>query len=187
RQGILLYNNAYADFAGQRHPEIFGMPALEAWPEIADFNRANIERGLKGESWALHGQELVLNRHGAPESGWMDLHYSPVVGDDGKPLGTLCIVHETTDRYLAESALARSEERLTLAISGSNLVGTWDWNVLTNIVTSDDRFAKLFGLDPLRAGLGLPIEDFLAAIHPEDIERDNTELRHSLETGAPYH
>src|SRR5690606_3520632 len=76
RQGILLYNNAYADFAGQRQPEIFGMPALEAWPEIADFNRENIERGLKGESWALHGQELVLNRHGAPESGWMDLHYS---------------------------------------------------------------------------------------------------------------
>src|SRR5215217_381918 len=50
-EGTLIYNDAYARFAGQRHPAIFGMPALEAWPEIADFNRGNIERGLRGEAW----------------------------------------------------------------------------------------------------------------------------------------
>src|SRR5688572_14761135 len=33
--GILIYNDAYADFAGSRHPQIFGLPATEAWPEIA--------------------------------------------------------------------------------------------------------------------------------------------------------
>src|SRR4051812_34039855 len=37
RDGILIYNTGYAVFAGNRHPEIFGMPALQAWPEIADF------------------------------------------------------------------------------------------------------------------------------------------------------
>lgn len=184
--GILIYNNAYALFAGNRHPQIFGMPALEAWPEIADFNRDNIERGLRSESWVLRDQELVLNRHGQLESGWMDLHYSPIVGDDGLSMGTLCVVYETTERVLAEKALARSEERLSLALSGSSLVGTWDWNVQDNIVTSDDKFASMFNLDPLRAGLGVPIEEFLNAIHPEDVVRVREEIDASLQSGAPY-
>ncbi|MGB3336804.1 MAG: PAS domain-containing protein [Devosia sp.] len=184
-RGILIYNNAYADFAGDRHPAIFGMPALEAWPEIADFNRANIERGLQRESWALRDQELVLNRHGQLESGWMDLHYSPVVGDDGQSMGTLCMVQETTDRVLAEKALARSEERLSLALDGSGLVGTWDWNVPDNIVTADDKFAQMYGLDPLRAGLGVPIEEFLAAIHADDRQRVEQQINAALQDGSP--
>lgn len=185
-QGILIYNNAYADFAGNRHPEIFGMPALDAWPEIADFNRANIERGLQHESWSLRDQELILNRHGQLESGWMDLHYSPIVGVDGQSMGTLCIVHETTDRVLAEKALARSEERLSLALDGSGLVGTWDWDIANDVVTADDRFAALYNLDPLRAGLGVPIAEFLSAIHPDDADRVNAEIEVALRDGTAF-
>src|SRR5215217_6640845 len=69
--GILVYNNAYASFAGGRHPAIFGQPATDAWPEIADFNRDKIAMGLRGESLILRDQELALNRHGQLESGWM--------------------------------------------------------------------------------------------------------------------
>lgn len=98
--GILIYNQAYAEFAGNRHPAIFGQPAVEAWPEIAEFNRHKIEMGLRGESLILRDQELVLNRHGRLESGWMNLHYSPVLDETGIPMGTLCIVHETTGRVL---------------------------------------------------------------------------------------
>lgn len=184
--GLLLYNDAYARFAGNKHPDIFGIPAALAWPEIADFNRDNIERGLRGESWALRDQELVLDRHGQLESGWMDLHYSPIVGDDGQPMGTLCIVHETTDRVITERALARSEERMSMAIHGTNLIGTWDWDVTNNSVTADARFAELYNLDPLQAGLGLPIESFLAAIHPDDAERVGQEINEALAIGSFY-
>ncbi|HTM77574.1 MAG TPA: PAS domain-containing protein, partial [Devosia sp.] len=168
REGVLLYNDAYADFAGNRHPAIFGRPAEQAWPEIAEFNRDKIEMGFRGQAVTLRNEELVLDRHGQLESGWMDLHYSPILGDDGSPIGTICMVHETTDRVLAERALARSEERLSLALNGSNIVGTWDWDVLDNIVTADDRFAQMFGIDPMHAGLGVGVEQFIAAIHPDD-------------------
>jgi len=183
-EGILIYNNAYALFAGGRHPEIFGMPALDAWPEIADFNSHKIAMGLRGESLILRDQELVLNRHGQLESGWMDLHYSPLLNEDGTPLGTLCIVHETTERVMAEKALARSEERLSLALSGSSLVGTWDWDVIDNVVTSDDKFAAMYNLDPLRAGLGVPIEEFLQAIHSEDAARVGADIEKALAEGS---
>lgn len=101
--GILVYNNAYADFAGARHPAIFGRPAAQAWPEIADFNRHKIALGLAGESLTLRDQELALNRHGQLESAWLDLHYSPVLDEAGVPLGTLCVLVETTSRTLARA------------------------------------------------------------------------------------
>ncbi|WP_449396430.1 PAS domain-containing protein [Devosia riboflavina] len=186
QEGILIYNDAYARFAGQRHPAIFGMPAEEAWPEIAEFNSLNIERGLNGESWLLRDQELVLNRHGQLESGWMDLHYSPIMGDDGLSMGALCIVHETTDRILTESALARSEERLTLALSSSALVGTWDWDVINNIVTADDQFARLYNIDSQIAGLGAPLEQYLLAIEHEDLPRVSAELQQAIADGSEF-
>ena len=184
--GILIYNTAYAEFAGDRHPAIFGLPAVEAWPEIADFNREKIAMGLRGESLTLRDQELVLNRHGQLESGWMDINYSPILGKDGVSLGTVCMVHEITDRKLAEQALSRSEERLSLALSGSELVGTWDWEVPLNRVTADDTFARLYNIDPLRAGLGVEIEQFLAAIHPDDVATVTAQIDQALLTGDDY-
>ena len=111
--GILVYNKAYAEFAGNRHPAIFGLPADQAWPEIADFNRHKVEMGLRGESLILRDQELVLNRHGQFEPGWMDLHYSPILDEAGTSMGTLCIVHETTSRVM----MARERELVAQELS----------------------------------------------------------------------
>ena len=46
--GIMLYNDAYGAFAGNRHPAILGMPVLEAWPEAADFNSHVMAVGMAG-------------------------------------------------------------------------------------------------------------------------------------------
>src|SRR5690606_33753323 len=150
-------NHPYAGFAGGRHPDIFGKSFADAWPEIAEFNRHKLELGLAGDALTLRDQELVLNRHGQPETIWLDVHYSPILDESGVSLGTLCIVHDITDRRLTEQALARSEERLSLALSGSDLVGTWDWDVTTNRVAADDRTARIYNIDPLHAGLGVPV------------------------------
>ncbi|WP_108395808.1 PAS domain-containing protein [Devosia submarina] len=183
-EGILVYNQAYADFVGTRHPEIFGMPAVQAWPEAAAFNHDKIERGLAGLSTSLPAAEMTLNLNGQPETFWLELHYSPVMGDDGLPLGSLAILHDITDRMMAEKALARSEERLSLALNGSTLVGTWDWDVSGDVVTADDKFAQMYNLDPLRAGLGVPVSDFVRAIHPDDAGRVNKEIEEALQTGG---
>ncbi|WP_172122796.1 MULTISPECIES: PAS domain-containing protein [unclassified Devosia] len=185
-QGILIYNNAYAVFAGERHPHIFGLPAEQAWPEIAEFNRHKIDLGLRGETLHLEEQELLLNRNGTPEAVWLDLHYSPVLAEDGTPLAVLCIVQETTTRVLAERAVARSEERLSLALNSSTLVGTWDWDIVANSVTADEKFATMYNLDAATAKTGIALEGFMQAIHPEDVERVGVEIRAALADGSPF-
>ena len=100
--GVMIYNDAYARFAGQRHPRLFGSPVHEGWPEVADFNRRVLEVCLGGDTLSFHDEHFVLNRHGAPEDVWLDLHYSPIRDEAGNPVGVLAVVVETTDRVRAE-------------------------------------------------------------------------------------
>ena len=48
-------------------------------------------------------------RHGAPEPVWMNLDYSPVLDESGRPGGVIAIVVETTAKVKAERALRESE------------------------------------------------------------------------------
>jgi PAS domain S-box-containing protein len=185
RDGVLIYNAGYAEFAGDRHPGVFGQPVLEAWPEIAEFNAGNMRRGFAGESWYLPDQELILNRTGSLQSAWMNLNYSPVLDGAGEVLGVLVIVVETTSRFLAERQLVESQEKLDLALNASGMVGTWDWDVANDVVTADERFARLFGVSLTDASVGLPIAGFFNGIHPDDRERVNVEIASALASTKP--
>ncbi|WP_411034211.1 response regulator [Shinella sp. BYT-45] len=111
--GIMIYNDAYSVFAGGRHPAIFGSKVREGWPEVADFNDNVMKVGLAGGTLAYKDQELTLYRHrGEPEQVWMNLDYSPVLGEDGRPAGVIAIVVETTAKVKAEERLKTEGERL---------------------------------------------------------------------------
>nr|WP_283773387.1 PAS domain S-box protein [Altererythrobacter sp. KTW20L] len=111
-EGTMIYNDAYSAFAGHRHPRIFGLPVLEAWPEVADFNANVMKVGLAGGTLAYKDHLLQLNRTGQLEDAWLNLDYSPVFDDHGNPAGVMAIVVETTDTVRANMALRESEARL---------------------------------------------------------------------------
>ena len=85
RDGVMIYNDAYALFAGGRHPWLLGQKVLEGWSEVADWNRHVLEVGLAGGTLTYKDQPLVLHRHGVPEDVWLNLDYSPVPDESGKP------------------------------------------------------------------------------------------------------
>ncbi|MEY8108740.1 hybrid sensor histidine kinase/response regulator, partial [Burkholderia cenocepacia] len=85
RPGYMIYNDAYAGFAGGRHPYLLGQPVELGWPEVADFNRNVMNTCLAGGTLSYRDKALVLLRSGRPEDVWMDLHYSPLPDDDGAP------------------------------------------------------------------------------------------------------
>jgi PAS domain S-box-containing protein len=111
-EGVMIYNDAYAVFAGGRHPGLLGSPVLEGWPEVAAFNANVMDKGLKGETLSFQDKHLVLYRNGHPEDVWMDLNYSPLLDESGKPAGVLAIVIETTRRVRAQNALQESEAHI---------------------------------------------------------------------------
>ncbi|MDB5654633.1 MAG: sensor hybrid histidine kinase [Tardiphaga sp.] len=110
--GVMIYNDAYSVFAGGRHPQLLGSRVREGWPEVADFNDNVMKVGLAGGTLAYKDQELILRRNGVPETVWMNLDYSPVPDESGRPAGVIAIVIETTERVLADRRNAAEGDRL---------------------------------------------------------------------------
>jgi PAS domain S-box-containing protein len=110
--GIMIYNDAYSQFAGGRHPKLFGSKVREGWPEVASFNDNVMKVGLSGGTLAYRDHTLVLWRHGAPEQVYLDLDYSPLLDESGKPAGVMAIVVEITERILLQRELDGERESL---------------------------------------------------------------------------
>ncbi|WP_441965601.1 PAS domain S-box protein [Microvirga sp. 2MCAF38] len=169
--GIMIYNDAYSAFAGDRHPKLLGMPVLEGWPDLADFNRHVMGVGLRGGTLSYRDHHLVLSRNGIKEDVWVDLNYSPIRDENGMSAGVLAIVVETTERVLAEQRLAQRDEQIRYALDAAGMVGTWDWHVGTNKFYSDAKFATMFSVDPAKAAKGAEMAEYMAGIHPDDTQR----------------
>ena len=100
---------------------------------------------------------------------------------DGQ-LGVVCYFQEITARERAEAALRDSEERLRLAIDGSDM-GTWHWDLLAGALDWSARCLTIFGIPPHTA---MSYEKFLGALHPEDRARADDAVRGALQDGSEY-
>jgi signal transduction histidine kinase/PAS domain-containing protein len=118
-KGIMIYNDAYSVFAGERHPRLLGSEVRKGWAEVADFNDQVMRVGLAGQTLAYKDQELTLYRHGHAEQVWMDLDYSPVYDESGTPAGVIAIVVETTSRVLGRRNLQQSEQRFRALVNAT--------------------------------------------------------------------
>jgi len=165
--GIMIYNDAYSVFAGGRHPQLLGSKVREGWPEVADFNDHVMKVGLAGGTLAYRDQELTLHRRGLPEQVWMNLDYSPILDESGKPAGVMAIVIETTDRVRADTALRASEEQLRLATEHAD-VGFWDVDVVNGVLYWPPRVNVMFGIPYNETAT---LKEFRARIHPDDRRR----------------
>ncbi|WP_151638738.1 ATP-binding protein [Noviherbaspirillum aerium] len=113
-----LYNDAYTQFLGEKHPESFGRPFKEVWEEIWPDIGPLVDKALEGEASFLNDMPLVIKRGGKLEQTWFTFSYSPAHDDTGCIAGMYCAVTETTARMLAER---RQNFQLKLADSLSNL------------------------------------------------------------------
>jgi PAS domain S-box-containing protein len=193
RQGFMIYNDAYAEFAGGRHPYLLGRAVELGWPEVAEFNRHVLDVCLAGGTLSYRSKELVLLRDGKPENVWMDLYYSPVPDDDQTPAGVLAIVVDTTEHVLTEQARQEAErsyravnERIQLALSAGPLLGSFVWDVQADTLSGDERFARTFNYPPSCPLDALPIEIAHQSIHPDDLEEVSQRTELTLRTGTPY-
>lgn len=111
-EGIMIYNDGYAQVSGDRHPGILGSAVCDAWPEAAEFNRNVVQEVLSGKSLSYVDQEFMLDLHGQPQRVWMNLDYSPIVSEDGVPIGVIAVVVDQSDKVRAEMRLDAERGRL---------------------------------------------------------------------------
>ncbi len=179
--GIMIFNDAYAGIAGARHPGLLGAPVESGWPELAGFNRQILKKVLAGESPSFRDEHFVLDRGGTPKDVWMNLDYSPVKDEQGRPVGVLAIVAETTAWIYAERAQRESESRFrTLADNIAQFA--WMANASGSIFWYNKRWFDYTGttLDEMR-GWG-----WKKVHHPDHVDRVVEKISHCFQTGEDW-
>jgi signal transduction histidine kinase len=136
-----LYNDAYADILGEKHPQALGGRFFDIWSEIWPDISPLIASAMAGEATYREDLPLIMNRRGFDEQTWFTFSYSPVRDEDGAVAGMFCAVAETTEKVVAEKALRNSEEALrnlnaTLEVRVANALA--ERKVLADIVEGTD-------------------------------------------------
>lgn len=183
---IMLYNNGYALMCGQRHPAALGKSFADVWYDILDTIGPILDKAYAGVSTQMDDITYVMHRNGYPEETHFAFSYTPVRDENGQVMGMFCACTETTQQVLAQRTLAQTQERLSFALAASGIIGTWDWHIPTDIFYSDAQFATMFSVDPDKGKMGVPLAEYLAGIHPEDVSRIEAAIEHAIETGEKY-
>lgn len=111
----------------------------------------------------------------------LDIRYYPLVNDAGAVIGDVAAMRDITDRKHREEELSQNKERLSLALEGAEL-SVWDWNMQTDYVDRDDRWARMLGFEPEE--IGDQLADWEEIIHPEDRDRHDRALQSHVQGDA---
>lgn len=130
----------------------------------------------------FHGE--VCNRAKDGELFWMDLTIAPSIGPEGEIVEFIAFGHLINDQKSAELKLKESyaeirqaKQRLELAVEAASL-GTWSWDLTTNQVFYDERWADLRGAE--YSELKQNFEDWSSRVHPDDLVVANIEIQQYL-------
>lgn len=116
---IAIYNEAYIEMAGKKHPQLMGMSYTDAWAEIWDALKPTFDAAWNhGHATMKHDDRLFLVRNGFIEETFFNWSIVPLVGGDGSVVALYNPAFENTKRKVNERrmlTLREIGERTSLA------------------------------------------------------------------------
>ena len=100
---VKIYNDAYAEIIGRKHPAALAAPGKVVWPEIWHIIGPMLE-GVMASGEATWSDDLLLEleSNGYPEERYFTFSYSPIRDESGGVGGVFTPVQETTVQVIAE-------------------------------------------------------------------------------------
>ncbi len=116
------------------------------------------------------------------ERFWAFGEMTPLTEADGAVTGFVKVLRDRTEQRLAEEAARRSQARLAAALDIARL-GTFEWDVATDVVDMNPRSREIFGFPP---GQGVvTAADVFARIAAVDLDRVTERTRQAVAAGVP--
>lgn len=114
-----IYNEAYLDLAGNKHPKLMGQAYSEAWAEIWDGLKPIFDAAWNcGHATMKHDDRLFISRDGFLEETFFNWSIVPLIGTDGNVVALYNPAFENTRRKVNERrmfTLREVGERTSLA------------------------------------------------------------------------
>lgn len=175
---------------------ILGLGAAPVWPptDPATYGAVHAD----GRPYQLNDYPLARVLQGGPIVDREPMRYrrgdgmllmlelsASRVNLQGRQLG-ICTYQDVTAEYEARRELKETAERVQLALDAGAIVGTWVWNIAEDVMTTDELFARSFGLDPERCRNGLKPSEAMVSVHPEDHFGVEAAVGEAVARGGPY-
>jgi len=123
---IMLYNDAYRQIIGAKHPAALGNPGRDCWYEIWTTIGPMLDGVLhRGDSTWSDDLLLLLERHGYAEECYFTFSYSPIRDQAGKIVGVFTPVKETTDKVIGERRLRTLRDLAACTTEAEDEAAVW--------------------------------------------------------------
>jgi PAS domain S-box-containing protein len=177
---IQMWNASAERMFGWTAGEVIGKEP----PHMVSEERSEFEdlrrRVLAGESV----REVDAHRH-KRDDGVLDVKISanPLSDSRGKLIGWVNLLSDVTEQKQARTQL--EEHRYDLAEAEELAhVGTWVWDMKTDVVRWSSQLSSIYGLDPRESETSY--EESLARIHPDDRQRVALVFELAVEQRTPF-
>lgn len=154
---LVKVNPAFERLCGRDRSELEGRTVLETFPQL---DRQVLEKCVR----QCPSDEPLRTEMYSPSFG----RYLQVTTFSSAPLRFVCIMADITEKRELTEQLKVSEERLQLAIRGTN-EGIWDWNLRTNELYLSPTWKEMLGFEDHE--LPNEYQTFESRLHPEDKPR----------------
>lgn len=172
---VIYVNDAFTRMTGYEPEDVIEkMPRILQGPGTDRTELDKIRAAL--EAWEPVRAEVLNYRKDGTEF-WVELDIVPVTDENGRVTHWVSVQRETTERRLAEQALAESERRFRSVVQNSSEVVKIT-DVDGTLRYASPAFERIFGYDPEEAA-GTNILDY---VHPDDLERIQEETEEALES-----
>jgi PAS domain S-box-containing protein len=150
-------------------PEILNQRFLKLLDEVYNTGKIHREHEAVTRVQEIDGEKIY----------YLDFEYAPLLDVDGQISGVLATANDVTESVESRRRVEESEKRFrSLAESLPQL--TWETDEKGNALFASARWYEYTGIKP--AGEA----EWMAVVHPDDIENNTKAWLHSLATGETY-
>jgi PAS domain S-box-containing protein len=182
-KGSITYvNDLFCEISGYTREELIGQNhrILNSGHHDRDFFKSMWKTIASGQVW--RGE--IKNQAKDGRYYWVETIITPHKDISGKVVEYIVFRYEITNKKNLESDLIQANEYMELAAEGAGL-GIWDWDLTTNNVKFDARWAQMLGLDINK--IAMDLSTWESRVHQDDLEQCYADIKAYMDGKTSYY